>query len=499
MAEFNLNPNITPQPGMGEESIAASAEMIVTGVEEKLNIKKSGKLIKDQKVDMKMLSQYVEKLSEATRVDHIKKWDQRKDKEGEEEQQNPKQRGRKRGKGRRAAGFSWMKRRKPPKRDITIRVGEIDRFRGQLSPKTLKDYIDTHVKTTLGVPKEEQEALTKKLNELKAQFKRMKIKDKFLSSAQAEIDVLVRSEMNRAIKARVLKNISEKNFENWVIKNKEAAKAVNFALYNEYTSDEAEGEAKGFIGRKLKKVVRKNWSTKTKKPKDLIELAEALGIDLKSWVESFTQEKITVKRGGIIHINSSLIESEWQKSVLLDEYKMLHIGLLLEDGLINKFSFRMRLGKVEEGLAALNIRRPEMVAAYNQARKIAWAKLITRLKEAHLTRVLSISEREFTKYSRLISDLTGKAKHVGLGISADGFKLVQAKLEEMAYDTATYKLQLLQSMQSMEFDRKREKNIRWLKTTRANLKATEERTELIEHFSSFLSAVFGRGKTPQAN
>jgi len=483
-APLNINPNINPQPGASEEAIAGSSEMIVTGLEKELKLKKTKPVEKEEKLNMEKIDDYVKKLSETTTINPINKNQQKKE---EQKEEVLKEKGKKRKKAKRITSptaFNWIKKKKLPKRKITLEAGRFDKFNKKMTPEALKDYIQAYVKTVLGTPEEEQE----NANAVLEKYQKLNLDKSYIHQTQTEISNILKGDLSRKIKSTFITKITSKdNFADWIISNKKAGKIVNYALYNELLVGLDQIKTRGFSGKALKKTLSRNWSIKQKKPKELIDLARELGIDVGNWANSFINERILITKQGNVEVNSSLIESEWQKATLLDEFKMLYISLTIEDSFISKVHSWKRIKKVEKELIFLNIGIKERHAAIIEAKKIAWAKIITYLKEAHLARVFSTSLRDFKKASLKISKLTKKAKNIGIGISKEGLKLVEAKLVQLAFETANYKLGILKSMQSLDYDKKRENDIKWLKHATENLKHTEERIEFWERLFLFFS------------
>ncbi len=83
--------------------------------------------------------------------------------------------------------------------------------------------------------------------------------------------------------------------------------------------------------------------------------------------------------------------------------------------------------------------------------------LISMIKELHLKRLLTESHHEFDALSKKIV-----AQSV-TSVKPEAKDWLVAKLKELMLEAAKYKLGLLQSLQVMEFDKKREKTIKWLK------------------------------------
>jgi hypothetical protein len=83
--------------------------------------------------------------------------------------------------------------------------------------------------------------------------------------------------------------------------------------------------------------------------------------------------------------------------------------------------------------------------------------LICRIKELHLKRLLTETQKEFITLSEEIKRITL------VSIKPEAKSWLEAQLDSITHMAAEYKLRLLTSMQSLEFNAKRERNIFWLK------------------------------------
>ncbi len=82
--------------GMQEESMAASSAMLVTGLEKELKLNKVKIDFHDNKVDLKEIEEFVQKLNDATALEKVKKYDERNRKKGKKEEELPKRKNQKR-------------------------------------------------------------------------------------------------------------------------------------------------------------------------------------------------------------------------------------------------------------------------------------------------------------------------------------------------------------------------------------------------------------------
>ncbi|KPJ64142.1 hypothetical protein AMJ44_13325 [candidate division WOR-1 bacterium DG_54_3] len=89
--------------------------------------------------------------------------------------------------------------------------------------------------------------------------------------------------------------------------------------------------------------------------------------------------------------------------------------------------------------------------------------LISRIKDLHLKRLLTENQSEFEGLTEEIRKGTlSSAK-------AEAQAWLEAQLDKLTLDAAEYKLNLLKSLQSMEFNPQRKKIVRWLRGTVARL------------------------------
>ncbi len=334
------NQNISP--GMTEESIAASAAMIVTGLEKELKTHKVNTDLKPSEVDLKKIDEYIQKLNDASSLDRIRKYEEKRQKEQKKKEELAR--------GRRfniadlyikaALPFEWVKKR---------------------ISDTIFDFLFD-------------------------------------------------------IESRILREI-------------------------------------------LKFVLKPNIE-------DLLGLASELNIDLSAW----KLDKISIDHQGDILLAGDLSPEERVRILLLDECKILEIGLLFADSWFKKAVIKFRLFRVKATLKELGVTQEEFDFISLSAKRIAFLKIISMLKDHHLKRVLSSSQREFKDYSRLINSLTKKIRKIDIDLPQKGMEWIHKKLGTMALEAARYKLELLRSMQTLGRDAERAKTIKWLESTTLHLK-----------------------------
>jgi hypothetical protein len=184
---------------------------------------------------------------------------------------------------------------------------------------------------------------------------------------------------------------------------------------------------------------------------------------------SWNLEKINISPSGEILLSSQLSEKEKLVILLIDEYKVLEIGRLLEESWVKLAVINLRLFRVKTSLKELGM-KPEILEEINlAAHRIAFLKLVALLKETHLKRVFSGSQKEFDQASGVIRFLTQKVLKIKVDIPAGSLNWIKERLGTLAKESARYKLELLRSLQTLSYEADREKNIKWLETTVARL------------------------------
>ncbi|MFH2033963.1 MAG: hypothetical protein ABIJ26_04590 [Candidatus Margulisiibacteriota bacterium] len=128
-----------------------------------------------------------------------------------------------------------------------------------------------------------------------------------------------------------------------------------------------------------------------------------------------------------------------------------------------KLELKEVIKKINIDLLQRGVTVHEIFEVVEESKRLAWLKSIMILKKMHLKRLLSSSRDEFDRYSRLIATYTLAVRNLGMKISEKGARLVENSLAYSSYKAAKYKLELLGSMQSLNFEKDREKHIEWLK------------------------------------
>ncbi|MCX5726826.1 MAG: hypothetical protein NT030_06630 [Candidatus Saganbacteria bacterium] len=493
------NPNIT-NPGGTEESLAGSSSIITTGMDRVMNKNKINSASAEKKVDLKELEQYVQKLTDSTKVEKVKGQKERKEGSGQEENSLLQKRGKvkKEKEKKRRQAFSWIG--SSSEEMYVLKAGSMDKFKRSTSAtdqNLIKEYAVKYARALVGIPEELQEAIRIRLEEIEKELFSKGISEKVLAEFQAKIREAILNELSALIKRALFKSLSSTDDLVKIILLVKRAKLFNLAFFNEvigklnfgkgFETDKKMGFQDGILIEALLKEIKLDGI----ETKDLVSEAKNLSIDLKSWINLWNFEKVRINEHGDILIDLALLETESEKGMLLDELRMLLTQKHLDESLKNRIFFGLRIRKVLSALYEYGVSGAEIEEVRFQAKRLAWAKVVATLKDIHLKRVFSGTKREFSYYSGLIAIYTLKARKIGVGISHEGVKWIETKLKTLALESAEYKLHLLRSMQSITFDKKREKDIRWLTETYEHLKDQVHREETVFSLFGWLGHLLG--------
>ena len=203
---------------------------------------------------------------------------------------------------------------------------------------------------------------------------------------------------------------------------------------------------------------------------DLISISDFIKVDIRYWIDSFNKESIAISSIDDFYKNYAGALSVADLSPEISSFRSLSVEFYLTEGFFKGLAMRQKMSSEGVKLEKIGLARQDVENLMSQGRRIAWLKTITHLKEQHLKRILTASSDDFEKESRAIEKLTKKARTLGYDIPAEGIKWINTGLAQLAYDSASYKAELLKSMQKLSFDEKREKDIRHLETILGSLK-----------------------------
>lgn len=94
-------------------------------------------------------------------------------------------------------------------------------------------------------------------------------------------------------------------------------------------------------------------------------------------------------------------------------------------------------------------------------------KLVTRIKEFHLQRLLADTQAEFVRLTEEIKSATLASAF------PDAREWLEAQLKRLTLDAAQYKIKLLESLEALEQDPLRQADIKWLKRVAEALSQTQ--------------------------
>ena len=203
---------------------------------------------------------------------------------------------------------------------------------------------------------------------------------------------------------------------------------------------------------------------------DLISISDFLKVDIEYWIDSFNKENIGISNIEDFYKNYAGTLSVADFSPAVSSFRTLSVEFYLAEGLFKGISMRQKVNKEEKGLLEMGLTQKDVENLKSQGRRIAWLKTISSLKEQHLKRILTGTTDDFEKETGKIEKLTKKARKLGYDIPVEGIKWINTGLEQLAYNSASYKSQLLKSMQNLAFDPSREKDIKHLDSILASLK-----------------------------
>jgi len=208
---------------------------------------------------------------------------------------------------------------------------------------------------------------------------------------------------------------------------------------------------------------------------DLISISDFIKVDIRYWIDSFNKESIAISSIDDFYKNYAGALSVADLSPEISSFRSLSVEFYLTEGFFKGLAMRQKMSSEGVKLEKIGLARQDVENLMSQGRRIAWLKTITHLKEQHLKRILTASSDDFEKESRAIEKLTKKARTLGYDIPAEGIKWINTGLAQLAYDSASYKAELLKSMQKLSFDEKREKDIRHLEAILGSLKNRAKR------------------------
>jgi hypothetical protein len=477
--------NALNRAGLQEQSAAANAAMIITGLEKELNTKKVKIDAKEPQISFEQLSKYVQKLVDVTQVNKINKFQK-----GYEEGEGSLEFFVKTGTGwfsnKKKRAFSYLK--KEEERQI-IKVGEVDTFAGlkNIDPKLLKEYIVYSARIFAKTPPDKQEEFKARLREIEISLAARGLSAQQIDLIQNRIKNVVKIELAELIKEKLHETLQDPQASiNTILSSKSSVKLLGFMFFNEALNlipiKLSENDSPRV--KVLKNIINHTLPEEVRDLEALLNFIDELKIDLNHWIINWNFDKVTIGEAGDITINTTLPDLEHQKQALLDELKLLETRKHLENQIVAKIYIYSRIREVENSLAALQTPPEQITLTRQQGRHIAWLKLVAALKEYHLKRVFAASSQEFNEHSQVIAYLTKKARKIGAHVSEEGNKLLQAQLENLAVDTANYKLELLKSLQQIAPNPKVEKDILWLTAVVKQLKLRKEQIETYDKFKS---------------
>jgi len=440
------------QTGSAGEAAAANAAMIVTGLEKDINKTALTEILKESNLKTNQTDNRIKSVSSACQVNKIKKFENRKEEEQEEGEKEPLPK---------KQPFAYRGKKTTNGR-LILKIGEIDPIinKRELNLDLLKQYSVLYGKVILEIPpqKEHEHALLETERKLNLPYKT-------LERLKQRIEKIIFVELAHQLKSAIDKKINSPiKILDFILKNKKALEHLNFILFNEMLSAPPNTQNQSFIDKQLQEALKGSTELNIPDLKGLRALAKELGLTNDfSFLDYFY--KMHAGKNGEIIIDDSILEQEKIKSLLFDEFKLLEVEYLLSEKLRKKALIFFRRRRVLSSLYEIGVNSEEIKKAKTVARRIAWAKSVAKLKDLHLKRIFTSSMHEFEKYAKIIKRQTLKTRRLGFDIHQKGLQWIEAQIETLALESAVYKLELLKSMQKLEFNKNREHDIKHLSST----------------------------------
>ena len=321
----------------------------------------------------------------------------------------------------------------------------------------LKDYVAMTAKKLVGMPRESIDSVNLRLVELQNLLIEQGLSPSDFSYLDQKTLELIKESFLLLIKDRFFKSPeSSMGMIDWILTAKTGKSVIEMLSLLEKDTISLSEKARLISAFEIS---------------DLLEISAKLNLDISSWMAALQKEKISIENIGGVELYFHAIEQNPLKEAanIVDMYRMSQTDIFLESSVVRRMRLVFESRKLRKKLMAHGIDRPAVEEIQLQARKIAWIRTVSHLKENHLVRILTTSSDEFDKASKKIEKLTDKAKKLGYDIPKEGVKWIETGLTKLAHETALYKLELLRSLQMISFDPKRENDISRLSKIIADL------------------------------
>lgn len=322
----------------------------------------------------------------------------------------------------------------------------------------LKNYIALNSKRIVGIPKDALEGIKVELEVLKNQLiaSGLILSDFYYLDQQTI--ALIKESFLKLIKDRFYSS-GETSFEiaNWILESKKGKNVVDLITLFEKDSISIEE--------------RDDILNSFEIP-DLIQIASHLKLDIESWMKMLHKESVKIQKTEGLDVFFKVLELPKIEEItkITDNLRNTQTELYLEDNPIRKLQKLLKIVQIKNDLQLKGLNKTQIDEIITQARKVAWLKTISALKETHLNRILTTSSIDFIKSSRKIEKLTNKAKKLGYDIPKEGIRWIETGLTKLGLETAEYKLELLKSLQKISYEPEREVDIKRLEKIIQQLK-----------------------------
>jgi len=323
----------------------------------------------------------------------------------------------------------------------------------------IKDYIILKAKDILNIPEEEQSMVKAKLSFMESELKNQGYSDADFAYLYGKVQTFLAGELSSIIKDVFMKKLSSPiEVAELILHGKKAADLAGFAFYSRNIDKFIQNIRSTDMPSDTESRIGLSGIPLTFGVSDLIEIIGEMRIDLKSIIARWSGSDIKLSSDKELEIEF-IRQKEQDISKFVDEYRNTLVEKFLEENFFKISAKNIQIRNLEKKLLDFGIDKKELEENKSLAKKLAWVRQIALLKETHLQRIFTTSWQDFDKYSTKIIKLTKSIRDLGQGIPAEGLKWVESEIETLAIQSATYKLNLLRTIQELEYDVKREKDI----------------------------------------
>ncbi len=321
----------------------------------------------------------------------------------------------------------------------------------------IKEYLLTSSKIITGKPPEDLDKNKSRLEEIKIALKKLGLNEVDFNYLEQKASLLMKEGLLFLFRREFFSSgRSAEELSKWIISSKGGKVTMDMVTLLEEFS----------VPIQQKLLMLQNLEIL-----EILALLDFLNIDISAWIRNIEKSKILMDHSDIsdLYFHVAGMNSASDISQLISEYRSRRIEVYLETSFGARINKNFQLMMLRRRLNYLGMAKEDIEELNEQSQRVAWLKAIATLKTLHLNRILTTSSREFDSASKKITRLTAVSRGIGKNISKESIKWIEAGLEKTALAAAKYKLELLQSLQKMNFDKKRKFDIDHLTVTIATI------------------------------